>query len=248
MRMKWTLLILGTLALALLVLAGCVAAAAPASTATATPAVGHASSPNDGLVVVTLEMDHAPRLSETVALTCTVRPDWDYFAGQGDLEPKQLMVWIELPPDLEVLEMPPGVTRVAVDDLPWNSIYADALEADGVVEQGGVLQFAVPVRFVSAAQLGWGGYTSIDATCSLLQGGRRVPGIGCDAYLDLTITENFSHFGYPEGYWEAPGYAEGVTPPPTPLPGQVEEEAVGTPAPTPPLPVITPPPYATPQL
>jgi hypothetical protein len=205
---------------------------------------GGGSGPNEGFVTTTLEMDHAPRIGETVVLTCTISPVWDYFKGNSS-ETKQVRFWLTLAEGIEVAGAPSGMWSVSPQDLPWGDEgWSVALEGEASVEEGEVVQFLVPLRFVTEGP-GWGGMTAIESTVWLI-GDYYESVFGERLYFPLTITQDFSHFGYPDGFSDAPTYPEGVTPPPTPLPGQVEE-AVGTPATIPSPPVVTSTPPGTPR-
>jgi len=226
------LLALGTL----MVLAGCAdVSTTPVPTPTAES--GHASSPGQGIVVVELAMSHAPRLNETAVLTCTVKPYWELFAQYDDLDAKGVRAWIELPPGLEVEQMPPEVTPVTAGDLPWNCWgCVGALYKEETLEYGDALQFAVSVKFVQEEAFE-GGPTSIGAVAWLLRGEEFEA--SSVTYLELTVMGDYSHFGYPEGWWDRPGQAEQTEPgdgmPVTLVPGLLQEDGeTPEPAPSPP--------------
>jgi hypothetical protein len=150
-----------------------------------------------------------------------------------------MRTWIEMPPGSVVVEIPPGMTWIPVENVPWNCYGCiGVLQArEEVLHLGENRQYTVPIRFETEGP-GWGGATAIRAVAQVDIWGYF---LSDSAYLDLTITEDFSRFGFPEGFWEAPRMSEELEPADSP-PVTVDPailEAAGTPPPPPPPPLIT---------
>jgi hypothetical protein len=241
--MNKTILLTGCFLLAFLALAGCAAVASPTSTPMPAPPAPQGGVALDdgggGLEMVKLEMSHAPRPNETVVLTLAVTPYWpDPSFERLSITMVTMTTWIEIPPDLIVEEIPPGMVWILPENATWNCHGCiGVLQATEVLHLGENRQYAMPVRFTAEGG-GWGGYTSITAAVNtfIIESITRSD----MTTLELTITKDFSHFGAPEGFWEAPRLGvPGPDSPPTTAPALIQE-AVVTPDLSASPPAITP--------
>ena len=241
--MNKTILLAGCFLLAFLALAGCAAAVTPTPAPPTSPAPEGSVAPNSvqNYVTVTLELPYAPRLSETVILTWTVAPNWSNQCWERlHITKTPMTTWIGMPPGTIVEEIPPGVTWTPAENVPWNCYGCiGVLQVQEVLYLGESRQYTVPIRFIAEGE-GWGGFTGIFAAASLFV----VEGVvgGDVTTLDLTITNDSSHLGYPEGYEDYLRIPRQSVPgddsPPTTEPSLIEAAVTPDPADSPPL--ITP--------